>query len=123
MQPSPLIRRSAALCLAALIGGCASQAPQTLYRWKGYETQVYRYLRSEGASREEQIAALERGMIESAARDAALPPGYLAHLGLLYLDTGRTDDALQAWEQEKTAFPESAQYIDHLIGNMHKGGS
>lgn len=108
------------LGLAVLLAGCAASAPQALYRWNSYESQVYRYLRHQGSSSQEQILVLEKGLSESAARNAALPPGYLAHLGLLYLDTGRTDDALQAWEREKALFPESRHYIDYLIGNMKK---
>lgn len=113
------MRHGAALCLALLLSGCASP-PQPLYHWNGYENQVYRYLRSEGEARELQIQTLEQGQAESAARHSVLPPGYLAHLGLLYLDAGRTDDALRVWESEKAAFPESAQYIDYLIGNLKR---
>jgi len=120
MKTTRLIPLACALGLAALLAGCAGNASKSLYSWNGYEKQVYSYLRSEGASNEEQILALEKGRTESGARNAALPPGYLAHLGLLYLHTGRTDDALRAWEEEKTAFPESARYIDYLIGNMKK---
>lgn len=119
MQPIALIPLASALALAVLLSACGS-APKPLYRWDGYESQVYRYLRNDGASSEEQILVLEKGLAESAARNAALPPGYLAHLGLLYLHTGRTDDALLAWEQEKAAFPESTRYIDYLIGNLKK---
>lgn len=109
-----------ALVSALLLSGCAGSAPKPLYRWDGYQSQVYSYLRDEGRSSEEQIQVLEKGLAETAARNAALPPGYLAHLGLLYLHTGRTDAALRAWEREKAAFPESAQYIDYLIGNMKR---
>ncbi len=119
MQPVALIPLAAALALATLLSACAS-APKPLYRWDGYESQLYRYLRDDAASSEEQILVLEKGLAESAARSAALPPGYLAHLGLLYLHMGRTDAALRAWEQEKAAFPESTHYIDYLIGNLKK---
>lgn len=123
MKAGAWIPLASALGLAVLLSGCAGTAPQPLYSWNGYERQVYSYLRHEGASNEEQILALEKGRAESAARNAALPPGYLAHLGLLYLDTGRTDDALRAWESEKAAFPESVQYIDYLIGNLKQRAS
>ncbi|MEG0677344.1 MAG: DUF4810 domain-containing protein, partial [Comamonas sp.] len=70
---------------------------------------------------EQQIQALEEGLAQM-QDPAALPPGYQAHLGLLYLNAGRTDQALAAWAQEKKQFPESAQYIDYLVGNMKKNG-
>ena len=52
-----------------------------------------------------------------------VPPGYHAHLGLLYLNAGKTDQALAAWQQEKNLFPESTKYIDFLISNMKKSRS
>ncbi len=113
--------RIAALALAALLAGCA--APQPLYSWNGYQSQVYSHLKNEGGSSEEQILVLEKGILQSAGKSTPLPPGYQAHLGLLYLNTGRTDDALAAWEKEKQAFPESAQYIDYLVGNLKKNRS
>lgn len=123
MKTPSLTALAAALGLAALLSGCAVGGPKLLYSWNGYESQVYSYLRNEGSSSREQILALEKGLAESAARNAALPPGYLAHLGLLYLDTGRTDDALRAWEGEEATFPESARYVDSLIGHMKQGVS
>ena len=118
MTPSTLLLRAAAISLAGLLIGCA--APQPLYSWNGYQTQVYRYLQNTSSSNEEQILALEKGLAQTSAKSALLPPGYRAHLGLLYLNTGRTDDAIAAWEKEKIAFPESSQYIDYLINNMQK---
>lgn len=108
------------MALVALLAGCA--APKTLYSWNGYQTQVYSYLKSDAPAPDDQILALERGVQQAAGSHAALPPGYQAHLGLLYLNAGRTDQALTAWEQEKKQFPESAQYIDYLVGNMKKNG-
>ncbi|WP_159911114.1 DUF4810 domain-containing protein [Pantoea sp. 18069] len=118
MKPHTLLLRAAATSLAGLLLGCA--APQSLYRWNDYPAQVYSYLKSDDASHEEQIQRFEKGIAQTAATNAALPPGYLAHLGLLYLNIGRTDDALHAWQQEKASFPESAQFIDYLIDNMKK---
>jgi len=45
-----------------------------------------------------------------------------AHLGLLYLETGRTAQAVAAWEQEKRLFPESRAYMDFLLNNLKKQG-
>lgn len=82
------------------------------------------HLKNDGkSSAEEQIIELEKGIQQAAAKGAQVPPGYHAHLGLLYLNTGRTDQALAAWNQEKALFPESTKYIDFLIGNMKKNRS
>lgn len=120
MTSSHIARLAAGLCLFAALGlsGCARTKP--LYQWNGYQPSVYDYLRNQGKSPEEQILALEEGVQEAAADGAKLPPGYLAHLGLLYLNVGRTDQAVAAWQQEKAQFPESAKYIDFLMKNMKK---
>lgn len=113
-------RTGCAIGLAALLAGCA--APKTLYSWNGYQTQVYNYLKNDAPAAEDQILALEKGVQQTAGTAAQLPPGYQAHLGLLYLNAGRTEQALAAWEQEKKQFPESAPYIDYLVRNMKKNG-
>ncbi len=122
MMQRPLIKGLAALCLLATLAGCAG--PKQLYSWNGYQPQVYAHLKNDGkSSPEEQILDMEKGIQEASAKGAKVPPGYHAHLGLLYLNTGRTDQALAAWNQEKALFPESAKYIDFLINNMKKNRS
>ena len=121
MKTSSAIRTGSAMALAALLVGCA--APKSLYSWNGYQTQVYSYLQSDAPAAEDQILTLEKGVQQAAGTGAQLPPGYHAHLGLLYLNAGRTDQALAAWDQEKKQFPESTPYIDYLVGNMKKNGS
>lgn len=120
MKISSPILHVAAIGLAGLLLGCAALAP--LYRWKVYPDQVNSYLRNDGTSAEEQIQALEEGLAQMHTW-AALPPGYQAHLGLLYLNVGRTNDALLVWEREKALFPESTRFIDYLIGNLKKNGN
>ncbi|WP_370680273.1 DUF4810 domain-containing protein [Comamonas sp. GB3 AK4-5] len=122
MKTPSAIRTGAALALAGLLVGCVA-APKPLYSWNGYQTQVYSYLKNDAPAAEEQILELEKGVQQTASKGAQLPPGYQAHLGLLYLNTGRTDQALAAWAQEKKQFPESAQYIDYLVNNMKKNGT
>ncbi|MEG3001971.1 MAG: DUF4810 domain-containing protein [Comamonas sp.] len=122
MNISSAIRTGGALALTALLVGCAS-GPKSIYSWNSYQTQVYSYLKSDGPAQEEQIQELEKGVQQTAGKDARLPPGYQAHLGLLYLNAGRTDQALAAWEQEKQQFPESAPYINYLVSNLKKNGN
>ncbi|GGH60912.1 lipoprotein [Comamonas phosphati] len=122
MKTTVLAHSLAAVMFVGLVSGCA--APNKgLYSWNSYQTEVYSYLKSDAPSVDEQILSLEKGVQQTAAQGAHLPPGYSAHLGLLYLNTGRTDQAIAAWEQEKKEFPESAQYIDYLINNMKKNRS
>lgn len=113
----------AALCLLLALTGCANRN-RPLYSWNGYQSNVYAYLKNDGkTSAEDQILEMEQGIQEAAADGLKVPPGYHAHLGLLYLNAGKTDQALAAWQQEKNLFPESTKYIDFLISNMKKGRS
>jgi len=52
------------------------------------------------------------------AAGASLPPGFRAHLGMLKLSAGDADQARQLWQAEKTAFPESAPYMDQLLKRL-----
>jgi hypothetical protein len=47
-----------------------------------------------------------------------VPPGYHAHLGFLYFQVGKPDQALQSLQTEKALFPESTVYMDRLIARI-----
>lgn len=109
---------TAVLAVAALLaGGCASK-PVPLYYWGDYQKQVYAGLRNEGSSPEEQIAGLEKTVQQARSEGKALPPGFHAQLGMLYLNTGKADQVQQEFETEKTNFPESAGFMDFLLGKL-----
>jgi len=106
-------------CIAGFIlGGCASGS-QPLYYWGSYQPQVYQRLKGE-TTPEEQIGALEEDVQKARSKGLALPPGYHAHLGLLYAEIGKEDQVRQEFETEKTLFPESATYMDFLMRNFKK---
>lgn len=96
-----------------MLAGCATNT--ALYNWGPYENQVYAHFKNE--SPEEQILILEKHAQETQANGRQLPPGFRAHLGLLYAKVGREGEFVAALEQEKTFFPESAPYIDRLLIN------
>lgn len=108
------------LCLllgvTALAAGCATKQP--LYNWGPLDDQVYGYFKNEAP--EAQIAILEKHAEVTRAQGKKLPPGYSAHLGLLYEKVGRGEDFIVALEQEKTSFPESSLYIDSLLKNANR---
>lgn len=115
-----LSRPLLALTLAAstLLTGCAG--PKTLYQWEGYEPQVYEYFKGE-EPKEAQAEALERDLQKIRSTGKAVPPGYHAHLGLLYLSMGKDDQMVQQFNTEKTLFPESGTYMDFLLKNAKAG--
>lgn len=102
------------LVALTIIQGACVTPPQPLYYWGSYQGQVYSYLSKE-KSPEEQILALEADKEKAAATGKPLPPGFLAHLGLLYGQTGRLDRLEENLSAEKKQFPESAAYVDFLL--------
>jgi hypothetical protein len=103
---------------AALLAGCAAQGPGPLYMWESFPRQQYSVLLREGASPEEQIRTLEAQAEKARAANAALPPGFRAHLGMLYLGTGNAQRAKDLWQAERSAFPESSPYMDRLLRRL-----
>ncbi|MBM3114879.1 DUF4810 domain-containing protein [Jeongeupia naejangsanensis] len=104
----------AALLAGVLLSGC-NTAPKTLYQWGGYQQQVYKHF--QGQAPETQIAALEESFQKIRANGAMPPPGYHAHLGMLYSEIGKGDQAVQQFNTEKALFPESVAYMDFLLKN------
>lgn len=105
------------LLVLLMASGCAHQGPQPLYYWGSYQSQLYGHLKGEKGP-EEQIAALEADAEKAASEGLALPPGFRAHLGLLYGETGRTDKMATNLEAEKEHFPEGAGFMDFLLKNF-----
>jgi hypothetical protein len=115
-------RRTGLIAVFALLAlsGCA-QKTASLYGWGGYQDQVYQYFKADGSkSAEEQILAMQQFEEKGRARGSKLPPGYHAHLGLLYASTGKEDLAITELQTEKTLFPESASYMDFLLRKYQK---
>jgi len=107
----------AAAALLAL-GGCATgSAP--LYQWDGYQPQIHEYFKGE-TSPVEQIGALEKAQQAIRAKGGALPPGFRAHLGVLYAGIGKQDEAFEQLQAEKAAFPEASTYMDFLTTNLKR---
>ncbi|MDR3088126.1 MAG: DUF4810 domain-containing protein [Azoarcus sp.] len=106
------------LALLAFLSGCAGSGPPPLYGWGSYEEQVYTHLK--GESREKQIEAMERDRQKIEAGGRVLPPGFYAHLGLLYMETGHDGEAVACFETEKTRFPESAVFMGFLLDKYKK---
>ncbi len=108
-----------ALLLLTLVG-CAAPK-QSLYQWGDYENQVYALYNDPGKSPvEEQIEKLEADYQKARSTNKAVPPGFHAHLGYLYFQAGKGDQAVQSFQTEKTLFPESAVYMDRILAKVKK---
>ncbi len=107
------------LPLVLLTTACATQ--QGLYQWGSYEDQIYAMYSTPGkSSPDEQIAKLELDGEKARAASRTPPPGHYAHLGYLYFQAGKLDQAAASFETEKTLFPESRPYMDRLLNRLKK---
>jgi hypothetical protein len=110
------------VCAAVVACGCA-QPVKPLYHWDGFQRQMYEHFKGDGSSPSEQLLVLEGQAQKAAAAGAALPPGFRAHLAIVYLKLGREAEARAHLEAEKAAFPESAAYMDFLLKNAKSSKS
>ena len=111
----------AKICAVAVISmsslaGCVTR-PQHLYHWGGYQTQVYGHFKGD-KDPAQQIQALEQEREAARSLGKPLPPGFQAHLAMLYGKTGRSDRMAENLEAEKAQFPESAAFMDFLLKNL-----
>lgn len=106
------------LVLAGLLTGCGAPS---IYSWGHYEDMVYTmYAKPGKATPEYQIERMEADLEKARAKNKPVHPGFHAHLGYLYAQTGKLDQARQALENEKAQFPESAVFVDRLLANLQR---
>ena len=106
-----------AFLFSALLAGCHTP-PTNIYQWGDYQPVIYKHFK--GASPEEQIGILEENLEKARASGTAVPPGFHAHLGMLYTSIGKNDQGMRELMTEKKLFPESAPYMDFLMNKTTK---
>ncbi|MDH0734636.1 DUF4810 domain-containing protein [Achromobacter spanius] len=112
-------RGLALVAIAGLLSACVQQ-PKPMYSWQAYQPSVYAYLKNDGADDAVQAQALEKNIETARAANVELPPGFRAHLGMLYLKMGDGDKGIEQMQGEKVAFPESTPFMDFLMRNVGK---
>jgi hypothetical protein len=104
--------------LMVLLTGCT--AP-TIYSWGQYEDLIYTsYTKPGKVSPEMQIEKLEADYQKARANNKRMHPGFHAHLGYMYVQLGKLDQARQQFQTEKAEFPESAVLMDRMLANLSK---
>ena len=88
--------------LAGLLGACAQQS---LYTWEGYQPTVYAYLKEDGNDYAVQAQTLEKSVEKARATNRELPPGFRAHLGMLYLKMGDGEKGVEQLQVKSRPFP------------------
>ena len=93
-----------------VVSGCATN--MGLYDWGPYEPQVYSFFK--GTAPEEQIQILEKHLEDVKGQGTVPPPGFYAHLGMLYSKIGRDADVQKMFAMEMKLYPESSTYIKNI---------
>lgn len=121
-RPDALARAGRGLAVAAAVGllSACVQQPKSMYSWQAYQPSVYAYLKEDGSDNAVQAQALEKNIETARAANVELPPGFRAHLGMLYLKMGDGDKGVEQLQSEKLAFPESTPFMDFLMRNVGK---
>ena len=102
------------LVIAAGLAGCA---PPALYQWGEYEDSLYRrYVKEDIAGAEAYL----RETLVAAELKSRVPPGVYADYGFLLYRRGDYAAAIEKFEQEKRAFPESAALMSKLIERIQQ---
>jgi hypothetical protein len=99
------------LCCVLLITGCTTKTQ--IYHWGSYENQLYARF-STNTNPEQQIDEMEKTLHTNKV-NRPMPPGFHAHLGLLYGEMGNIDKMREHFTIEKNLFPESAAFMDFLL--------
>jgi len=123
MESSPKLMKNITLGLMVagmfVVTGCETTKP--LYHWGSYPALTYlQYTKPDKATAEFQIEKLNEDLEKAAAKNLDVPPGLHAHLGYIYLQSGRIDEGMEHLQIEKRRFPESAQMIDGMIENLSR---
>jgi hypothetical protein len=105
--------------LLVLLEGCATK-PSTLYQWQDYQTNVDSYFRGDKVSPDAQTQLMESDLQKIVANGGVVPPGYYAHLGLLYGKQGQLDQFAEKIQAEKKQYPEAETFMDFLLRNFKK---
>ena len=118
-EQSPRIKRILwVAALIVLLAGCQTP-PRPLYSWGHYEELIYASYAAPGkVSPQMQVEQLEQDYQKARAGNLRVPPGFHAHLGYLYYQLGKLDQARQEFATEKADFPESAVFMNRLLARL-----
>jgi hypothetical protein len=110
---------STAFISSYLLTGCIS-APQNTYHWGQYEQLLHdMYIDPGKATPVIQIEKLSTDIQQAEALGKPVPPGVYAHLGFMYSLEGNTTAATNAFDTERSLYPDSQTLIDGMLKRAH----
>lgn len=108
-----MIRRILSIVIIGASVATVACAPVSRFEWGTYEQALYAYSQNP-ENRPVYKLSLETAIERGRARNA-VAPGMLAELGFLYLEDGNVEQAVKAFQEERSLFPESAVFMDRVI--------
>lgn len=121
---SRLVKLRVKLQQAAALGflGLASCGTPSLYAWGSYDASVAAmYRASSGYDPAREVARLADEIERTQNQGKLVPPGVRAHVGYLLIEAGNAERGVSFLLAEKTAFPESATFIDGMLARLRQG--
>jgi len=98
------------------LSGCASQQR---YEWNQYDQHLYDFYKNPATS-EDFIKTMEAHVRNLEAAGKKPGPGLYAEVGTFYLSKGDTKTAVQYYNKEMLAWPESKSLMTAMIANIDK---
>jgi len=112
--------RSLLVLAVLVITGCTSS--KSLYYWGSYEPILLDMYTAPGeADTLTQIEKLTNTIQRAQSQGMQVPPGLYAHLGMVYAQAGNPGLAIEAFNEEKNRYPESAHFIDGMLERAKSG--
>lgn len=106
----------AAVAVSLFLSGCTSTS---LYSWGDYENNLYRYYHQ--TERKERVITDHLAFIaQLESRNIKPAPGLYAEAGTFLLVQGERDRAVEFYQKEHDAWPESQRLMSNLIKNLRE---
>jgi hypothetical protein len=100
-----------------VLAGCTT----TRHDWGGYSNELYTYYKSPTAEEQQELLEeLAKVFARVEKKGAVPPPGLYAEYGNFLFQEGDYPNAVEYFEKEKRAWPESAKFMDSLVGVLKK---
>ncbi len=116
MSLRSVVQWLAAGAALVVLTGCATGS-NNLYQWGGYSSALYSSYKNPETVVELQTK-LEAHITAMNTAKQKVAPGLYAELGTLYLQSGRTDDAIAQYGNERALWPESRTLMDAMITTL-----
>src|SRR6185312_895421 len=113
------LRTITALSTCVILSACVTH--KTKYSWGGYDQALYYYYKHP-ADAAHYMTALRAAINGAAKNRQPVAPGVYAEYGYMLMQQQKYEEASSYFEQEKQAWPESAQFMDGMIRAARLGG-